>query len=234
MNNIFSNSSRSNVDLFEAIASMLKVDTQKEEKKVKDYKFAVLADTIAVEKVEALLTYARSNGLTISGDGTNETRWNNQPVGRLAMGEVLLFGTDDRFDIIRVSASTASTKYGKLRGYSVVFDYNEIKSAIKGFAKEKSRLLDKYPVNSDSRTLYEMTLLEKGKSKASKCSCESKRNVRTDITVMPDWVKVGTQFISKNAADTVVITDRNTRTTIPGRQPASRNPFLSGIYYAIL
>jgi len=153
MNNIFSNSSKSNIDLFEAIASILSPEVKKEEKKMKDYKFAVLADTFMVEKVESLLTYAKVNGLTISGDGTNETRWNNQPVGRLTQGEVLLFGVDDRFDVIRVSANTASSKYGKLRGYSVVFDSEEIKQAIRQFAKEKSRLLDKYPVNSDSRTL---------------------------------------------------------------------------------
>jgi hypothetical protein len=180
--------------------------------------FAVLIDCNSDYKFNLILKAAKKAGLTISGDGTNYTRHNNAPIGYTKEEDVLLFGTEDRFDVIRSTQKYALQNYKKISAYSLDSDTYDIIEAITEFGSTKRRLAAKYPVNNNGYTLYTMSLLENKHSyKNEPVLKKERKQVSEDITVTPDWIRVGTKFISKNTADTVVIKQGTYgNITIPG------------------
>lgn len=202
-------------DYNKIISHLLKKDNKTNLLNKKDLSFAVFIDYADDDILEEISKLLDSLNLTIYGDGSNRaTKLSHTPFIGIEEGDVLVFGKNKRFDIeLSTPERTLYTNIGNTEpAYNLVGDFHKVIKAIKQFASAKKKLSKKYPQNTNSRTLNEMVCFEDCKCNKHKQTNKKKVNV----TVSSNWIRIGNEYIRKNAADTVKITDKNFVTTIPG------------------
>lgn len=103
-----------------------------------DGSFVVIASNL--EYADDLLRLAQRNGLTVSGDGTCNAGRNLGDIRNIEKGQLITFGTSERFDVNWVARRQYAYDNGLVPVYDVVKDWTKVTKAIKEMADEKNKL----------------------------------------------------------------------------------------------
>ena len=106
-----------------------------------DGSFVVIASSL--ELADDLLRIAQRSNLTVSGDNTCKVGKGLGSIENIEKGNLITFGTSERFDVNWVSRRGYAYENGLVPVYDVVKDWNKILKAVKEMADEKQALATK-------------------------------------------------------------------------------------------
>jgi len=188
--------------------------TRKSNVRSKDGSFSVIANPGSIEeqqKIIKLLRLAKTEGLSVQGDGSCYTR--NKLRNRVS-DIVITFGKSTRFDVDLIPRPSCTQKKAAL---DILDSYSKIKKAIVALAEEKEELLDnkRVPIERTYRELKNLVSKHKKEDKSSKtCSCSRRSQIEREVQRLfeedyfecDDFIQIGRNIIPHNNWNEFTIT----------------------------
>lgn len=169
----------------------------------RDGSFGIFIDTKNKKRLRKVLDAIYENDLTIAGDGSNRMKRGALNIfkDQVYTSDMLVFGKSKRFDVELIDFDDTIDNYSRLRPtYRLSEDLDTILDAIEEFAQVE----------------FEKTT----KRRKSSCTCrrkKQKKQYEERLVVSSNYLRVGANFIDKNASDSVEITSYgNTVVEVPG------------------
>ncbi len=183
---------------------------KKEEKSLRnkvDGSFVVIASDL--DYAQALIAKAQANNLTVSGDSTCKVGKGLGSIKNIEKGNLISFGTSERFDINWIARRSYAYENGLVPVYDIVKDWITIQKALAEFSADKKEKVTKYlddlkkSIRPEVPTYRTLRLMEEGKKVVTEkkqdviSKFEGKTTSQKVVGVMPgsNFIKVGYKII---------------------------------------